>query len=154
MKKIVQYRKRKTRNPTHLAALFTVYEPPSAEKEKAKQKKKVNDPPSSQRVSPRTKYIQPTLPLDKPLRSRLRPTRVRQVNREPDELARAVPHPFLLHPPDRMLRLFLAPRGDVHLCAASHEVEGNVQTDARALIPPTKGAAVSPISTKSDSPGV
>lgn len=45
--------------------------------------------------------------------------RVRQVNREPDEFTLAFSHPFLFHPPDRVFRLFLAPRGEVHLCTAS-----------------------------------
>lgn len=41
-----------------------------------------------------------------------------------------------------MLRLFLAPRRNVHLRAAPHEVERNVQTDAgtlKAMVSQTEG---------------
>jgi hypothetical protein len=41
-------------------------------------------------------------------------------------LARVVSHPLPLHPPYRVLRLCLAPRGKVHLRSASHKVERNV----------------------------
>lgn len=87
---------------------------------------------NSKETLSRTNYIQPVLPLDKPLCGRLRPTRVRQVNRKPDEFARVLSHSLLFHPPDSILRLFLASRGEVHLCAASHEVECNVETNTRA----------------------
>lgn len=70
--------------------------------------------------SSRTKYIKSALPLDEPLRGGLRLTRVRQVDREPDEFTLALSHPFLFHPPDRVFRLFLAPRGEVHLRTASY----------------------------------
>ncbi len=46
--------------------------------------------------------------------------RVRQVNWEPDEFTLALSHPFLFYPSDRMLRLLLAPRGEVHLCTTSY----------------------------------
>lgn len=74
----------------------------------------------------RTKYVQPILPLDKPFRGCLRLVRIRQVDRKPNKLARVVSHPLPLHPPYRVLRLCLAPRGKVHLRSASHKVERNV----------------------------
>lgn len=83
-------------------------------------KRSANHTNTKKHLARRTKYVQPALPLDEPLRSRLRPTRVREVDREPDQFARVLSHPFLFHPPDRMFRLFLAPRGKVHLCAASY----------------------------------
>ena len=58
--------------------------------------------------------------------------RVRQVDWKPDEFTLVLPHPFLFHPPDRVFRLLLTPRCDVHFCTASYKVECNVQTNTRA----------------------
>jgi hypothetical protein len=60
---------------------------------------------------------------------------VRQVDWEPDELARVFSQSFLFHPRDRMCRLFFASCGKVHLGAASHEMKCDVQTDTRTAIP-------------------
>jgi len=87
----------------------------------------------------RTKDIQSALPLGKPCRSRFGLARVRQVNGEPDELARVISHPLLFQSPDRMFRLFLAPRSEVHLGAASYEMECDVQANTRASNPPNGG---------------
>ena len=157
--------KLRTSKPTHLAALFTANEArryPPIEGEKNKEKNKRSAKPrkknKTQSIFPtHTEYIQPALPLDKPLRSRLCLSRIRQVDRKPDELARMLSHPFLFHPRDRILRFFLAPRGKVHPCPASHEVERNVQTDTRTLISQkaeVSSAVVPRKRTKYDRPSV
>lgn len=83
-------------------------------------------------MSSRTKYIQPVLSLDKPFRSCLGLTWIRQVDREPDKFARVFSQSLLFHPCNRVCRLFFASCGKVHLGTAPHEVKCDVQTDTRA----------------------
>ena len=79
----------------------------------------------------RTKYIQLVLSLDEPLCSCLGLIWVRQVDWEPDELARVFSQSFPFHSRDRMCRLFFTSCSKVHFGSAPHEMKCDVQTDTR-----------------------
>ena len=109
--------------PSHFAALFTTASVGGG------LKPKVCHPTIG---SSRTKDIQSIFPLNKPLGGRLRLVWVRQVNREPDELARVLSHPLPFHPRNCTYCLFFTPCGEVHLGTDSYEMECNIQANARA----------------------